>query len=96
MNEEDQRIFNNALKIATSLMSSDGELIYYDIEGALQDTGLFAKQYVIRGGVNFFDASTASVAEKKCNELIEQGYHIDSVAIGRHSYLIVYSDKGEL
>lgn len=38
MNKEDQRIFNNALKIATSLMSSDGELIYYDIEGAMQDT----------------------------------------------------------
>lgn len=61
----------------------------------LLDTGLFAKQYVLHGGVNFFDASTVSAAEKKCNELIEQGYHIDSVAIGRHSYIIVYSDKGE-
>lgn len=61
----------------------------------LLDTGLFAKQYVLHGGVNFFDASTVSAAEKKCNELIEQGYHIDSVAIGRLSYLIVYSDKGE-
>lgn len=38
MNEEDRRIFNNALKTATSEMSSDGELIYYDIEGAVQDT----------------------------------------------------------
>ena len=37
MNEEDQRIFNNALKIATSEMSSDGELVYYDIESAIQD-----------------------------------------------------------
>lgn len=37
MNEEDQRIFNNALKIATSEMSSEGELVYYDIEGAVQD-----------------------------------------------------------
>lgn len=37
MNEEDRRIFNNALKIATSEMSSDGELIYYDIESAIQD-----------------------------------------------------------
>lgn len=61
----------------------------------LLDTGLFTKQYVLHGGVNFFDASTVSAAEKKCNELIEQGYHIDSVAIGRHSYIIVYSDKGE-
>ena len=61
----------------------------------LLDTGLFAKQYVLHGGMNFFDASTVSAVEKKCNELIEQGYHIDSVAIGRHSYLIVYSDKGE-
>lgn len=59
----------------------------------LLDTGLFAKQYVLHGGVNFLDASTVSAVEKKCNELIEQGYHIDSVAIGRHSYLIVYSDK---
>lgn len=61
----------------------------------LLGTELFAKQYVLHGGVNFFDASTVSAAEKKCNELIEQGYHIDSVAIGRHSYIIVYSDKGE-
>jgi hypothetical protein len=38
MNEEDQRIFSNALKTATSAMSSDGELIYYDIKGAMQDT----------------------------------------------------------
>lgn len=38
MNEEDRRIFNNALKIATSQMSSEGKLIYYDIEGAVQDT----------------------------------------------------------
>lgn len=38
MNEEDRRIFNNALKIATSEMSSDGELVYYDIESAIQDT----------------------------------------------------------
>lgn len=59
----------------------------------LLSTSLFAKQYVLHGGVNFSDASTVSAAEKKCNELIEQGYHIDSVAIGRHSYLIVYSDK---
>lgn len=61
----------------------------------LLDTRLFAKQYVLYGGVLFFDASTIGVAEKKCYELIEQGYHIDSVAIGRHSYLIVYSDKDE-
>lgn len=59
----------------------------------LLDTSLFAKQHVLHGGMNFFDVSPVSVAEKKCNELIEQGYHIDSVAIGRHSYLIVYSDK---
>lgn len=38
MNEEDQRIFNNALKIATSEMSSEGKLIYWDLKGALQDT----------------------------------------------------------
>lgn len=38
MNEEDQRVFNNALKIATAEMSSEGKLIYYDIEGAVQDT----------------------------------------------------------
>lgn len=38
MNEEDRRIFNNALKIATSQMSSEGKLICYDIEGAVQDT----------------------------------------------------------
>lgn len=38
MNEEDQRIFNNALKTATAEISSDGELIYYDIKGAMQDT----------------------------------------------------------
>lgn len=37
MNEEDRRIFNNALKIATSEMSSDGELVYYDIESAIYD-----------------------------------------------------------
>ena len=61
----------------------------------LLGTELFAKQHVLLGGVNFFDTSTVSTAEKKCNELIEQGYHIDSVAIGRHSYIIVYSDKGE-
>lgn len=61
----------------------------------LLGTELFAKQHVLVGGVKLLDTSTASVAEKKCNELIEQGYHIDSVAIGRRSYLIVYSDKGE-
>lgn len=53
---------------------------------------LFAKQYVLFGGV-VFDASTVSTAGKKCNELIERGYHIDSVAMGRRSFLIVYSDK---
>ncbi|WP_443735880.1 hypothetical protein [Treponema sp.] len=59
----------------------------------LLDTGLFAKQYVIRGGMNFKDVSSVSAAENKCNELIEQGYHIDSVAITGSLYLIVYSDK---
>ena len=59
----------------------------------LLDTVLFAKQYVIRGGRNFKYIRTASAAEKKCNELIEQGYHIDSVAITGSLYLIVYSDK---
>lgn len=39
MNEEDQRIFNNALKIATSLMSSEGKLIYYDIKGCIEAGG---------------------------------------------------------
>ncbi len=61
----------------------------------LLGTELFAKQYVFHGGVKLLDTSTVSVATKKCYELIEQGYHIDSVAIGSHSYLIVYSDKDE-
>lgn len=61
----------------------------------LLGTELFAKQYVFHGGVKLLDTSTVSVTAKKCYELIEQGYHIDSVAIGRHSYLIVYSDKDE-
>lgn len=38
MNEKDQCIFNNALKTATAEMSSDGKLVYYDIESAIQDT----------------------------------------------------------
>lgn len=36
--QEDWIIFNNALKTATAEMSSDGELVYYDIKGAMQDT----------------------------------------------------------
>ena len=36
--QEDWSIFNNALKTATAEMSSDGELIYYDIKGAMKDT----------------------------------------------------------
>lgn len=36
--QEDWIIFNNALKTATAEMSSDGELIYYDIKGATKDT----------------------------------------------------------
>lgn len=61
----------------------------------LLGTELFAKQHVLVGGVKLLDTSTVSVTAKKCYELIERGYHIDSVAIGRRSYLIVYSDKGE-
>lgn len=36
--QEDWSIFNNALKTATAEISSDGELIYYDIKGAMKDT----------------------------------------------------------
>lgn len=35
--QEDWSIFNNALKTATAEISSEGELIFYDIEGATQD-----------------------------------------------------------
>lgn len=37
MNKEDFNIFNNALKTATAEITSEGELIFYDIEGATQD-----------------------------------------------------------
>lgn len=38
LGKEDWSIFNNALKTATAEISSDGELIYYDIKGVMQDT----------------------------------------------------------
>lgn len=37
MNKEDFNIFNNALKTATAEITSEGELIFYDIKGATQD-----------------------------------------------------------
>lgn len=38
ISEEDIDIFNDALKAATAEITSEGELIFYDIEGAIQDT----------------------------------------------------------
>ncbi len=37
INGEDFDIFNNALKTATAEITSEGELIFYDIKGATQD-----------------------------------------------------------
>lgn len=61
----------------------------------LLGTELFAKQHVLLGEGKLLNTSTVSAAANICYELIERGYHIDSVAIGRHSYVIVYSDKDE-
>ncbi|WP_443739607.1 hypothetical protein [Treponema sp.] len=54
MNEEDQCIFNNALKTATAEMSSDGKLVYYDIESAIQDAEKNQFSMSLSGLVKFY------------------------------------------